>query len=143
MIVYILSIPLVSFGQGTSGGGNTTGNTGTTGNTNTTGNTGTTGNTPATTQTINVKIENPFNGGDSLMDLLTKILNSVILPIAAVAVTMWIIWAGFQFVLAQGNPGAIDKAKSNLLWSLIGAGILLGAVGISAAVQSTFDALTK
>ena len=75
--------------------------------------------------------------------LLSVVKGIAIILCAAVAVTMWIIWAGFQFVLAQGNPGAIDKAKSNLLWSLIGAGILLGAVGISAAVQSTFDALTK
>lgn len=93
---------------------------------------------------IPIKIDNPFNcGGASasgncdVMTLILAILNNIVLPIAAVAVTMWIIWAGFQFVLAQGKPADIDKAKSNLLWSLIGAGILLGSVGIAKVVEST------
>ncbi|KND52085.1 MAG: hypothetical protein AB198_00725 [Parcubacteria bacterium C7867-003] len=93
---------------------------------------------------IPIKIDNPFNcGGTSasgnctVMTLILAILNNIVLPIAAVAVTMWIIWAGFQFVLAQGKPADIDKAKSNLLWSLIGAGILLGSVGIAKVVEST------
>lgn len=63
------------------------------------------------------------------------------MPIAAVAVVVWIIWAGFNFLMAQGNPAKIDQAKQRLLWSLIGAGILLGAAGISTVVQNTVRAL--
>ena len=63
------------------------------------------------------------------------------MPIAAVAVTMWIIWAGFQFLTAQGKPAEIQKAQQNLLWSLIGAGILLGAVAIARVVENTVRAL--
>jgi type IV secretory pathway VirB2 component (pilin) len=75
------------------------------------------------------------------MELVTTILNNVVMPIAAVAVVIFIIWAGFTFLQAQGKPAEIDKAKQRLLWSLIGAGVLLGAAGISAVVQSTINSL--
>jgi hypothetical protein len=92
-----------------------------------------------------IRIANPFNCGGasncSLMTLINSILNGIVMPIAAVGVTVWIIWAGFGFITAQGNPGEIQKAKQRLLWALIGAGILLGAVGISAVVTSTVRAL--
>ncbi len=95
----------------------------------------------ASNTSIPIRIENPFKGGDSLPELITAILNNVVMPIAAVAVVIWIVWAGFTFVTAQGKPAEIEKAKSRLLWSLIGAGILLGAAGISAVVQNTIGAL--
>lgn len=63
------------------------------------------------------------------------------MPIAAVGVVVWIVWAGFTFVTAQGKPAEIEKAKSRLLWSLIGAGILLGAAGIAEVVKTTIEAL--
>ena len=65
------------------------------------------------------------------------------MPIAAVAVVVWIIWAGFQYVLAQGNPKKVEEAHQRLLWSLVGAGILLGAAGISSVVQNTINALIR
>lgn len=98
-----------------------------------------------TTNSQNITIPNPFNCGGStnctLMDLILAIFNNIVLPIAAVGVTLWIVWSGFMFIQAQGNPKAIDDAKRNLLWSLIGAGVLLGAAGIAAVVKSTIQAL--
>ena len=93
--------------------------------------------------TIGVQIQNPFACGSSctLMDLIYAILNNIILPIAAVGVTMWIIYAGFTFLTAQGNPKKIEEAQQRLLWSLVGAGILLGAAGIAQVIRSTVGAL--
>lgn len=95
----------------------------------------------ADTTQVSIDIKNPFNGGNDLMSLITAILNKIVMPIAAVAVVIWIIWAGFSYVIAQGKPEAIKKAHQRLLWSLVGAGILLGAAAISAVVQSTVGAL--
>ncbi|MCX6701766.1 MAG: hypothetical protein NTX96_01040 [Candidatus Zambryskibacteria bacterium] len=102
------------------------------------------------TTPIHIGISNPLkcdsgSGQDcnSLSGLITAILNNVVMPIAAVAVVIWIIWAGFTFITAQGKPAEIEKAKGRLLWSLIGAGILLGAAGISAVIQNTIGALIK
>lgn len=91
--------------------------------------------------TIGASIKNPFNGGDDIMSLIDAILNNIVMPIAAVAVVAWIVWAGFQFVMAQGKPAEIQKAQQNLLWSLVGAGILLGAAGIATVLKNTVLAL--
>ena len=92
---------------------------------------------------ISANIQNPIKAGDDLMSVLTALLNNVVMPIAAVAVVVWIVWAGFSYVLAQGNEVKIQKAHQRLLWSLVGAGILLGAAGISLVVQKTIEALIK
>ncbi|MFZ2621291.1 MAG: hypothetical protein WAX37_02170 [Minisyncoccia bacterium] len=92
---------------------------------------------------ISINIPNPTTAGSNLMSLITALLNNVVMPVAAVAVVMWIIWAGFSYVLAQGNPKKIEIAHQRLIWSLIGAGILLGAVGISAVVQGTINSVLR
>ena len=102
-----------------------------------------TGSPTPTQTTIGASIKNPFAGGNDLMSLINAILTNIVMPIAAVAIVGWIIYAGFQFVMAQGKPADIQKAQQNLLWSLIGAGILLGAAGISAALRATIDAVVK
>ena len=96
----------------------------------------TTGNPP-----IPVLIQNPTTAGNSLIEVLYAILKNIIMPIAVVFVVVWIIWAGFSYVTARGNPAAIQKAHQRLLWSLVGAGILLGAAAISGVVQNTIKAL--
>ncbi len=119
-VLVAIALPVFTFAQATGGGGSTV---------------------------IPIRINNPFNcgtagaGNCTLMTLITSILNGIVMPIAAVAVTVWIVWAGFGFVMAQGKPAEIEKAKQRLLWSLIGAGILLGAVGISTVVSNTVRAL--
>ena len=89
----------------------------------------------------NITIPNPSKAGNDIMSILYAILDNIVTPIAAVAVVLWIIWAGFQYLLAQGNPAKITEANKRLLWSLIGAGILLGAEGIFKVVENTVKAL--
>jgi hypothetical protein len=98
-----------------------------------------------------LKIGNPVDcglGGDNnnctIMTLIVVLLNKIVMPIAAIAVVLWIIWAGFSYVLAQGKPAEVSKAHQRLLWSLVGAGILLGAAGISQVVELTVrELMTK
>lgn len=101
---------------------------------------------PGGNTTVGLRIDNPFRctGNEcTLMGLIRAILNNIIMPIAAVAVTLWIVWAGFGFLTAQGNPAKLEVARRRLLWALIGAGILLGAAGISLVVQNTVGALIR
>lgn len=91
------------------------------------------------TQTSFIKIQNPFKGGDNIMDLIVVVLNNIVMPIAAVASVIYIILAGFKYVMAEGNPTEITKANRNLLYALIGVGILLGAAGISKVIQNTVN----
>ncbi len=90
-----------------------------------------------------VTIQNPLRTSGSLMELIVSILNNIVMPIAAVLVVLFIIYSGFMFLMAQGKPKEIEDAKKNLLWSLIGAGILLGAVAISRVVEITIRNLTN
>lgn len=106
--------------------------------------------TGAGSNTVKIDIPNPLNCGSAsasecgtLTNLITLILNNVVMPIAAVAVVMWIIWAGFTYLTAQGKPEAIAKAHQRLMWSLIGGGILLGAAAISKVVQNTINGLVN
>lgn len=92
---------------------------------------------------VPINIGNPFNGGNDFISLLTAILQNIVMPIAAVGVVMYIIYAGFTFVTAQGKPAEIAKAQQRLLWALVGAGILLGAEGISLVVRNTVTQLIK
>jgi hypothetical protein len=55
------------------------------------------------------------------------------LPVVALA----LIYSGFLFVFARGNPEGITKAKDTLLYTLIGAAILLGAWSIAKLINAT------
>ncbi len=59
------------------------------------------------------------------------------IPIVALA----IIYCGFLFVFARGNSEKLTKAKDALLWTLIGAAVLLGAWAIATMISSTVLAL--
>jgi len=79
-------------------------------------------------------------GGDCLMAFLNSILDFVI-QIGTVAIILMLVFVGYKFVVAQGAPGKIEEAKSMLMWTLIGALILLGAKAISLSIQATVKAL--
>lgn len=84
-------------------------------------------------------IPNPI-GADSLQELLQLILN-IVVELGVPVVALMIIWTGFKFIWARGNPGKIGEAREALLYTLIGAGVVLGAYAISAIIQATVEAL--
>jgi len=84
---------------------------------------------------VYAQIENPIKA-DSIQGLIKTILEGVIkigIPIIALA----IIYSGFLFVQARGKPGEIEKAKNSLIYTLIGAAILLGAWAIAQLISET------
>jgi len=87
------------------------------------------------------KIVNPI-GVDSIMGLIKTILEGVVkigIPIVALA----IIYCGFLFVQARGKPEAIKKAKDALIYTIIGAAILLGSWAIAQLISETVLELGK
>ena len=88
------------------------------------------------------KICNPLegNGVNTLPDLIQKILEGALkigIPIVALAV----IYCGFLFVAARGNSEKLTKAKDALLYTIIGAAILLGSWAIAKMIQVTITGL--
>lgn len=85
---------------------------------------------------------NPLPKITSIPGLIQTILEGAIkigLPIVALA----IIYAGFLFVFARGNPEKLGTAKDTLLYTLIGAAILLGAWAIAKMIESTVLGITS
>lgn len=95
----------------------------------------------------NTTLINPLNSGDCtpngdcLMNLLQGILKFVV-RIGSIVVIVMIVFVGFKFVVAQGNPSKIEEAKSMLLWTIVGALILLGAEAIALGIEATVQALS-
>ena len=98
---------------------------------------------PPVTTNIDINIPNPTTAGSTLMEVITSIVVNVVTPRAAVRVGVWIIYSGFMYVMAQGNEKKVTEAHQQLLWSLVGAGILLGAAGIAKVVETTVTALIR
>ncbi len=88
-------------------------------------------------------IENPL--GNTIVDIPTfilAILNFVLyvgIPIVALA----IIYSGFLFVTASGNSEKLKSAKKTLLYTLIGAALLLGSLVIAQSIKGTVEEIIK
>ncbi len=118
LVVLFSVIPLVSFAQGVGVVGNGNPATGTT------------------------PITNPIGKITTIQEFLRVLVTAAIklgIPVVALA----IIYTGFLFVKAQGAPEELTKAKEALLYTLIGAGILLGAWAITQMVFDTVKTLSS
>lgn len=85
---------------------------------------------------------NPVPNIKSFTQLLKTILEGLIkigIPIIALA----IIYSGFLFVFARGNSEQLKKAKSALMYTLIGAAVLLGSWAIAQMISDTVIELGK
>lgn len=85
--------------------------------------------------------KDPLGEGMTLEKLLMNIIR-VIIYVMTPIITLMVVYTGFLFVMAQGNPGKLSEARTALMWCLIGAVIVLGAFGISMAIKSTITSVT-
>jgi len=92
---------------------------------------------------ITTTIKNPL--GDKITDIpsFIKELIKIVLYVGIPIVALFIIYTGFLFVEAQGNPEKLTKAKKALMYTLIGAALLLGAFVIAQAIGATVDEIKK
>jgi len=86
-----------------------------------------------------VQIINPISS-TSIIELIRKVLEGVI-KIGMPVVVLAIIYCGFLFVQAQGKPAEIEKARRSLLYTLVGAAILIGSWAIAQLIADTVKAL--
>lgn len=102
---------------------------------------GTPGEEPSTgTQQITaVKLTNPIKAANLLE--LVKAIFDFVWKLGIPVIALFIIYAGFKFVAARGNPGELEKAKKLIYGVLIGAAIVLGAWVLASAIGSTIQKL--
>ncbi len=78
----------------------------------------------------------PAHNGDDLISDTSKIINVVLGVLGVVAVAV-VIYGGFLFLTAQGDPGRIKKGKDSITWGIIGLVIALLSWSIINFVLST------
>jgi hypothetical protein len=104
---------------------------------------GASGNAPSTVLINPLKGIN-CNQGTSNSNCLSSFLISIlkiVIEIGSIVVVLMIVYTGFKFVVARGNASELEEARRMLLWTLIGALILLGAQAIAMGIQATVQAL--
>jgi len=90
-------------------------------------------------QTISVKLLNPLKV-DKLEDLFSSILTIVII-LAIPLIVFFIIYSGFLYVTARGNPAQIEQATKSLTYAIIGGVLIVGAVAITEIIKSLVSSL--
>ncbi len=80
-----------------------------------------------------------FSSIESFIEGALKAMVMIALPI----ISVFIIWAGFMFIKARGNPGEISTAKKNLGYVLIGATLILSAWVLATLIGGTVSQLIR
>lgn len=87
-----------------------------------------------------VGLINPLKA-KSISEFLVAIVD-VLLIFATPLIVIYIMYAGFKFVTAQGNPSEIESARTALLWAVVGGVIVLGAKLIIEVIDGTIKAFS-
>lgn len=85
-------------------------------------------------------LQNPIKA-KTFQALISDLIDFVLF-LAVPFLVIAIIWVGFTFVMAQGNAGKLKDARNNLLWTLIGAAIIIGVKLIQEVLTGTIGAIT-
>jgi hypothetical protein len=89
-------------------------------------------------QGLSFSIKNPLKF-DSIPELFNAILN-IFIVILTPLVVIFIILAGFKYVMAQGNPAKIQEATQALTYAIIGGILIVGAFAITAIISNFVNA---
>ncbi len=73
----------------------------------------------------------------SALKAFLDILMTFAVPVAVV----FLVYSGFLFVWARGNPKGLAKAKTNLLYVIIGIALFMGAWLLGQVVANTLNTL--
>lgn len=93
--------------------------------------------------TKTVQLENPLgNGVNNISDLIIKVVNFIASFMLAVA-AFFIIYSGFKFVAAAGNPEKLQEAKDSLKNALIGTALILAASTVGLVIENLIKSLQK
>ncbi len=95
---------------------------------------------PSSSSGGSVTLVNPLGSGTSLESFLGNILEFVV-RIGTIIVILMLVFVGYKFVVAQGSETKLTEAKKMLLWTVVGALVLLGAQAIASGIQATVQAL--
>lgn len=88
---------------------------------------------------IYAQIQNPISS-DSFAELIKRIAQEI-RPIAITLSVVFIIYSGFLFVTASGNPEKLKMARTTFTWTIVGTAIVVGASLLAEIVINTIKKL--
>jgi hypothetical protein len=80
-------------------------------------------------------LQNPL-AVDSFCQLVKLLLDAALIIGIPIAV-LFIVYAGFKFIIARGSPTGLAEARANLVYTLIGVAIFIGASLIAGVILNT------
>ena len=92
-----------------------------------------------TTNSNVATLKSPLQNVNSISDLILTFMK-VVSYIAVIFGVLMIMYVGMQFVLAQGKPEEIKKRSNQLLWVVVGIGVILGARILVTVIINTLEA---
>lgn len=87
-------------------------------------------------------LENPLNPSISTIPTFIAYALKVLVQVSLPIISLFIVYSGFLFVFARGNTEKLARARSNFLYVIIGALLILGAWMIAVLLSGTVTQLT-
>ena len=85
------------------------------------------------------KLENP-TGFTTIAQFIEGVLKAVVL-LGLPIISLFMVYAGFLYVKARGNPDQISKAHQNFLYVIVGTILILGAWVLATLIGATVSQL--
>lgn len=79
-------------------------------------------------------VRSPASPGDFVTGLLPQIYT-----IALILVLVYLIWGAYRYMISQGDPKAVQAAKSHLTWAVAGMIIIFLAYGLFQLLSSLLN----
>ena len=86
-----------------------------------------------------VPIQSPITP-ETIPDLICLVTQFITIKLMPPIAVIMMLWASFLFLTSAGQPGKIKQANEVVVWTIIGAGILLLSTALITLVMSTLNA---
>jgi len=93
-------------------------------------------------QSSGTGLESPLNPAISTIPSFIAYALKVLVQVSLPIISLFIVYSGFLFVFARGNTEKLAKARTNFLYVIIGALLILGAWMIAVLLSGTVTQLT-
>ena len=88
------------------------------------------------------QFENPLKSEFSTVERFIAGALRAMVMVALPVLALFIVFSGFKFIAAQGNPQKLGEAKMNFVYVILGALLILGAWIIATLIGGTVSQLT-
>ncbi len=86
-------------------------------------------------------LENPLRF-PTIEKFIEGFLKAIVM-IAIPVIVAFMVYAGFQYIIARGNPGKIKEAHANFLYVIIGTALVLGSWVLATLIGGTVTSLLR